>query len=140
VTRIALQDLLYFFPAGELREVVSRGQREYVLRIPSQFARPDWRRADMEAVLLERIPLDEREVQDRNILAWIGGGPERVADGDQRAVLDKPIPWIAAGVALPLIGFDRMPLPGCGECEPEPILGVSIIHGRWVCNIGIPEE
>ena len=107
--RIALQDVFHFLKSWRKRVVVARWQREDVLCVAAELGWPDRRRPNMEITLLERVPLEDREYHDGNVLPLTLRSPLRVPDVEEGPCLSDFIrfcPLASRSVTFPLLRDD----------------------------------
>src|SRR5664279_2992255 len=124
---MSLQDLVYLFPARDVGKVIPRRQPEYVGAVASKFAWSYRCSADVELLLLNRIPLSDREDHDRNILAWIVGRPGWMPDENLRPVLTRHLAVCPIRIPRPGLVNDGVPFPCRWQRNVETILSVPIL-------------
>src|SRR5659263_410870 len=124
---MSLQDLVYLFPACDVGIVVPQRQPEYIGTVASKLAWSYRCSADVELLLLNCIPLSEREDYDGNILAWIFGRPGRMPDEDLRPVLTRHLAVCPVRIPRPRLVNDGVPFPCRWQRNVETILSVPIL-------------
>src|SRR5664280_55040 len=124
---MSLQDLVYFFPACDVGKIVPRWQPEYIGAVASKLAWSYRCSADVELLLLNRIPLSEREDQDGNILAWILGRPGWMPDEDLWPVLTRHLAVCPIRIPRPCLVNDGVPFPCRWKRNVETIKSDQIL-------------
>ncbi len=126
----SLQDRIDFFIPDREGEVVAGGEGEDEGVVSIQLGRTYWRRADVEFVILERVPLFDGKDHDGNVLARDGDGPERIADGDDRARGGGRFALCAGLHSGPRGVDDRITGPACRQSKVKIILRVLVVDRR----------
>jgi len=118
-----------FFVTGGVVPVVPGRKREDKPGVVTQLRRGDRRGAYPNVFGLHLHPLGGREDHDGQVFIGRGSCPQRVAELDDRAVVDQAAGAPRIVVSFPFVGDDGVALPAIWQRNAKPVLGVFVHHG-----------